>query len=88
MESKKRGRSRKPNAAGVEWLGDPIHMVGDDQYYRGFVRGGVEFLVGQVVRLDAGSKSGLRKYRQNAYIAEIESLWEDCYHMKWAELRW
>ena len=88
MAERKRGPHRKPNAAGVAWVGEPIHMVADDYYYRGFARGGTEFLVGDVVRLDAGSKNGLKKTRNNVYIAEIESLWEDCYHMKWAELRW
>jgi hypothetical protein len=83
-----RGKKRVSQDDGVEWIGAPIHMVGDDQYYAGFARDGVKYHVGEVVALDAGPKSGLRKLRRGVFIAEIESLWQDCYDVKWAECRW
>lgn len=81
-------RGGKPSGVGVAWLGAPIHKMEGDDYYRGFTRWGTEYLVGDVVTLDARGKGNLRKYRGGVYVAEIESLWEDCYAAKWAEFRW
>jgi len=84
----KKGGVEAPSPGGPVWAGDVTHWVNDEKYYRAFVRDGVEYRVGDVVTLEAGPKSGLSKYRDNVYVAEIESLWEDCYGTKWAETRW
>lgn len=80
-------RKRKPGSSGATWLGSPLRTVGDETYYRGFTREGEEFLVGDVVALDAG-RAVVRKCRDGVFIAEVESLWEDAYGAMWAECRW
>jgi hypothetical protein len=88
MASKKRKSSKAADVSAATWIGKPTHMVGDEAYYAGFERDGEAIRVGDVVLLDAGPKVAIKKIRDGVYVAEIESLWEDCYGEKWAECRW
>ena len=76
------------NGAVSRLAGPCVRVMDGERYYTAFTMAGETFRVGDSVFLEAGLAANMPKRRRRRYLAEIESLWEDCYQEKWMEGRW